>query len=228
MKNLTKKQFKKLSKGDAYREYNSVAELADELQISLDEAKELFEEARQHYFDAKADAEIARAEAGRAKAQAKLAEERAEKAEAEIAKGHGKVDAGLQIINTVQEDLDELTAKRKEDFLQYKDLGDELGSYRDVINLRNGTIKHTKNIIARKQRDIDKGIDVNRNKKTIARLEAQIRMEQRQIEAFELDFKRDKEARTILSTSIDAMDTEINDKVKLGELLNKYYAEGVN
>lgn len=221
MKLLTKKQFKGLKKGEAYTEYLSVGELADAFRCKADKAEELFKDARKDFVEAEKDAEASKKEAAEAKKRAAEAEKRAEDAELKIAEGHGKVDAGFDLITELHNDLDELVENRNEAFGRYERLGERMGGKKNRANINTGTIRHYKNIITKCKKDIANGIDVGVNKATIIELEAEIRNLQRQVDAANGTFMEMKRNKTAVSQEITQMDAELNKRYQLNNLLGE-------
>ena len=228
MKLLTKRQFKGLKKREAYNEYLSVGELADAFRSKADKAEELFKDAKKDFVEAekglaKSKKETAEAKKELAKAEKRTmeVEKRNEELELQIAEGHGKADAGLDLVTEIQNDLDELVENRDEAFERYETLGARMGGKKARANIDTGMIRHLKNLIAKCERDINNGIDVNVNKATIIELEAEIRNLQRQVEAANDTFLEMKHNKTVVSQEITEMDAELNKRYKLQGLLGE-------
>ena len=242
MKLLTKKQFKGLKKGEAFTEYLSVGELADAFRYKADKAEELFKDAKKDFVEAEkglAKSKKETAEAKRETAEAKKrtmeaekrtaeaekrtmeVEKRNEELELQIAEGHGKADAGLDLVAKIQNDLDELVENRDEAFERYETLGARMGGKKNRANINTGTIRHYKNLISKCKKDIANGIDIAVNKATIIELEAEIRNLQRQVDAANDTFMEMKHNKTVVSQEITEMDNELNKRYKLQGLLGE-------
>lgn len=214
MKILNKKEFKALSKGQAFNEYQTVGEIANTLKIKADKAETLLKDAKNDAIEAQNIAIEAQNEASKAKKQAEEAELRAVTAE-------GKADGGLDLVSELQNDLDDLIDARNEDMETYNRLGNRMTGKINRANINAGTIRHYKNIINQCKKDIEAGKDVGGNKATINELEAEIRNLQRQVEAAKGTFNEMKHNKTIVSQRIESMDDELNKRYKLNNLLGE-------
>ena len=219
MKTLSKKEFKALSKGQAFNEYETVGEIANTLKIKADKAETLLKDAKNEASEAQREASEAQREASEAKKQAENAEARAEEAELRAATAEGKADAGLDLVSELQNDLDDLIEERDENMETYNRLGNRMTGKINRANINAGTIRHYRNIIDQCKKDIEAGRDVGGNKATINELEAEIRNLQRQVEAAKGTFNEMKHNKTIVSQRIESMDDELNKRYKLNNLL---------
>ena len=233
MKTLSKKEFKALSKGQAYNEYENVGEIANTLKLRVDEAEILLKDAKNEAIEAQKEASEAQKEASEAQKQAseaqkqvseaqkqaENAEARAEEAELRALSAEGKADGGLDLVSELRNDLDDLVENRNEEMETYNRLGNRMTGKINRANINSGTIRHYRNIIDQCKKDIEAGKDVGGNKATINELEAEIRNLQRQVEAAKGTFNEMKYNKTIVSQKIDAMDDELNKRYVLNNLL---------
>ena len=219
MKTLSKKEFKALSKGQAYNEYENVGEIANTLKLRVDEAEILLKDAKNEAIEAQKQASEAQKEASEAQKQAENAEARAEEAELRALSAEGKADGGLDLVSELRNDLDDLVENRNEEMETYNRLGNRMTGKINRANINSGTIRHYRNIIDQCKKDIEAGKDVGGNKATINELEAEIRNLQRQVEAAKGTFNEMKYNKTIVSQKIDAMDDELNKRYVLNNLL---------
>ena len=228
IKVLNKKQFKSLTKGQAYNEYESVADIANALKCKADKALEYFKAAQQDALDAqsgfhdvsfrldKVKAELANTETKLANTETELEEIKIKLAEAE-----GKIDAGFDLNAEIQNDLDDLIKNRDEEMESYNRLGARMTGKRARANINMGTIRHYKNIIHQCKKDIENGKDVEGNKATIFELEAEIRNLQRQVDAANGTFNEMKRNKTGISQKIVKMENELDKRYQLNNLLGE-------
>lgn len=243
---LTKKEFKALTKGEAYTVYSNIGERVNALKIKADKAEALFKDAKKDTAEAKrlakearkfgikaerlANERVAKLEKALKKAKKDLketkkalkeAELRAENAELTAATGEGKSDAGLDLVHEIQNDLDELTEEVVETRKAYSRIGARMTGKKARANINAGTIRHYNNIIRQCKKDIEAGKDVNGNKATIFELQAEIRNLQRQVDAANGTFNEMKRNKTVISQKIVAMDNELDKRYKLQNLLGE-------
>lgn len=221
MKTLSKKEFKALSKGQAYNEYENIGEIANTLKLRVNEVEILFKDAKNEAIEAQKEASESQKQASEAKKQAENAEARAEEAELRALTAESKADGGLDLVSELRNDLDDLIENRDEQMETYNRLGNRMTGKINRANINAGTIRHYRNIIDQCKKDIEAGKDVGGNKATINELEAEIRNLQRQVEAAKGTFQEMKYNKTMVSQKIDAMDDELNKRYVLHNLLGE-------
>ena len=235
VKPLTKKEFKALSKGQAYNHYENISDVANNLRIKADEALEFFKAAKKDALEAEAMLVDARFKLGEtetelAEHKVKLGETETELAntksqledtEIKLAEAEGKIDAGFDLTTQIQEDLDDLREDVVEARETSKRLSARMTGKRARANINTGTIRHYNNIIRQCKKDIEQGKDVNGNKATILELQAEIRNLQRQVDAANGTFNEMKHNKTVVAQKIDKMDAELDKRYKLNNLLGE-------
>ena len=157
-----------------------LAEKIEELATKIEELENQIEELSKENTElAKENTELAKDNRELAKQNIKLAKEKEElkaennniTSEQEVIKAHQKINADK--MNKLNEYI-EYTKERKET------AKDEFGAKAFIVNSKGATIKAHERQIARAKKEIQKGIDVGKNKRIIELLEAQINMEEEQ------------------------------------------------
>ena len=249
VKPLTKKEFKALSKGQAYNHYENISDVANNLRIKADEALEFFKAAKKDALEAEAmlvdarfklgetETELAEHKVKLGETETELAEHKVKLGETEtelantksqledteikLAEAEGKIDAGFDLTTQIQEDLDDLREDVVEARETSKRLSARMTGKRARANINTGTIRHYNNIIRQCKKDIEQGKDVNGNKATILELQAEIRNLQRQVDAANGTFNEMKHNKTVVAQKIDKMDAELDKRYKLNNLLGE-------
>ena len=233
---VTKKQYKKLSKGEAYLKYKSAIEMANALGLRLEEAEKLFKESKEEALKAKVKAQEAEEEALKAKVKAQEAEVkaqesevkaqeaevraqeaevkaqesevRAQEAEVRAVKAEARSEAGLDIVNEVTNELDNMKKGITNEWEKYDDYAAELTNKAGDITFHRKIIECYTERIAEAKHDIMLGVNVKVAKKAIRDSEAQIRYHEEQINGAQKTMKKFKGKKAFVSGNI----TEMNER----------------